>query len=68
MIVTVACSWAEDSEPREQSSSAEIDLEAFRAGLRKMTDEELICHRKVGRYRCPPMANFGKLPHKVFVV
>ena len=41
MIVAVACSWAEDSESREQSSSDEIDLEAFRADVRKMTDEEL---------------------------
>jgi len=46
----------------------EVDLEAFRARLRKMTDEELIWEGKAGRYLCSLMANFGKPPRKVFVV
>ena len=51
-----------------QFTSDEIDLEAFRARLRTMTDEELIREGKAGRYMCSPMANFGKSPRKVFVV
>jgi hypothetical protein len=51
-----------------QFTKDEIDLEAFRALLRKMTDEELIREGKAGRYMCSPMANFGKPPRKVFVI
>ena len=46
----------------------EIDLEAFRARLHKMTDEELIREGKAGRYLCSPMANFGKPPRRCFVI
>jgi hypothetical protein len=51
-----------------QFTSDEVDLEGYRARLRKMTDEELILEGKAGRYLCSPMANFGKPPRKVFVV
>ena len=46
----------------------EVNLEAFRALLRWMTDAELIREGKAGRYMCSPMANFGKPPRKVFVL
>jgi hypothetical protein len=46
----------------------EVDLEAYRARLRKMTDEELNREGKAGRYLCSPLANFGKPPRKVFVI
>ena len=51
-----------------QFTGDEIDLDAFRARLRRMTDEELIREGKARRYMCSPTANFGKPPRKVFVV
>lgn len=51
-----------------QFTSDEVDLDAYRARLRTMTDEELIRHGKAGRYLCSPIANLGNLPRKVFVV
>lgn len=51
-----------------QFTTDEVDLDPYRARLRKMTDEELIRHGKAGRYLCSPMANFGKPPRKVFVI
>ena len=51
-----------------QFTTDEVDLEAYRARLRKLTDEELIREGKAGRYLCLPMANFGKPPRKVFVI
>jgi hypothetical protein len=51
-----------------QFTTDEVDLEAYRARLRKMTDEELIREGRAGRYLCSPMANFGKPPRKVFVI
>jgi hypothetical protein len=51
-----------------QFTKDDIDIEAFRARLRKLTDEELIREGKAGRYMRSPMANFGKPPHEVFVV
>jgi hypothetical protein len=49
-------------------TSDEVDLDGYRARLRKMTDEELIREGKTGRYLCSPMANFDEPPRKVFVV
>jgi hypothetical protein len=49
-------------------NSDEVDLEAFRARLRKMTDEELIREGKAGRYMCSPTANLGKPPRRPFVI
>ena len=51
-----------------QYTSDEVDLEACRARLRKMSDEELIRHGKAARYMCSSAANLGKPPRKVFVV
>jgi hypothetical protein len=51
-----------------QFTTDEVDLDAYRARLRKMTNEELIRHGKAGRYLCSPMANFGKPPRKVFMI
>jgi hypothetical protein len=42
-----------------QFTTDEVDLDAYRARLRKMSDEELIREGKTGRYLCSPMANFG---------
>jgi hypothetical protein len=51
-----------------QSTSNSVDLEEYRARLRKMTDEELIREGKAGRYLCSPAANFGKPPRECFVI
>jgi hypothetical protein len=51
-----------------QFTSDQIDLDGYRARLRKMTDEELIREGEARRYMCSPMANLGKPPRKVFVV
>ena len=51
-----------------QFTSNDVDLEAYRARLQKMNDQELIREGKAGRYMCSRMANFGKPPRKVFVV
>jgi len=47
-----------------QFTNDELDLDQFRARLRKMIDQELIREGKAGRYMCSPMANFGKPPRK----
>jgi hypothetical protein len=51
-----------------QFTTDETDLEAYRAQLHKMSDEELIREGKAGRYMCSPLANFGKPPRKGFVI
>jgi hypothetical protein len=51
-----------------QFTNDEIDLDIFRARLRKLTDEELIREGKAARYVCSSVANFGKPPRKVFVI
>ena len=51
-----------------QFTTDEVDLEGYRARLRKMTDEELIREGKAARNMCSPMANFGKPPRTVFVI
>jgi hypothetical protein len=61
--------WVErPSMDSTQFTSDEVDLDAYRARLRKMSDEELIRHGKAGRYLCSPMANFGKPPRKVYMI
>jgi hypothetical protein len=42
-----------------QFTNDNIDIEALRARLRKLTDEELIREGKAGRYMCLPTDNFG---------
>jgi len=51
-----------------QFTGDEIDVEAFRVRLRKMTDEELTREGKAGRYMCSPAANLGKPPRRCFVI
>ena len=46
----------------------ELDLEALRARLRRMTDRELLRFGKSARYMCSAEANLGKQPRQVFVI
>ena len=39
-----------------------LDVEAFRARLRKMTDAQLLRYGKAARYMCSPDAYFGEAP------
>jgi hypothetical protein len=50
------------------ATDAPIDLDEFRARLRKMTDAELLRYGRAGRYLCSPEANFGKPPRDTFVI
>ena len=45
-----------------------LDLEALRARLRRMNDQELLRFGKSARYMCSPEANLGKEPRQVFVI
>ena len=46
----------------------ELDLEALRARLRRMSDRELLRFGKSARYMYSPEANLGKEPRKAFVI
>ena len=46
----------------------ELDLEALRARLRRMSDSELLHFGRAARYMCWPAANHGKEPRQVFVI
>jgi hypothetical protein len=46
----------------------ELDLEALRARLRRMSDRELLRFGKSACYMCSQEANLGKEPRRVFVV
>ena len=48
--------------------SGEVDVEASRVRLRKMTDAELLRFGKDNRYMCSPVANMGKPPLEAFVI
>jgi hypothetical protein len=50
------------------SGENELDLEALRARLRRMSDTELLRFGRSARYLCSPVANHGKEPRQVFVV
>jgi|GEM_PF-2652493 len=50
------------------ATDAPIDLEEFRARLRRMTDAELLKYRRAGRSFCSLKANFGKPPRETFVI
>jgi hypothetical protein len=50
------------------ATDAPIDLEEFRARLRKMTDAELLRYGKAARYMCSPTAYYGKAPRETFVI
>ena len=46
----------------------ELDLEALRERLRRMSDRELLRFGKSARYMCSPEANLGKEPRQAFVI
>ena len=46
----------------------ELDLEALRVRLRRMSDRELLRFGKSARYMCSSEANLGKAPRQVFVL
>jgi hypothetical protein len=46
----------------------EVDVEALRGRLRKMSDAELLRSGKAARFMCSPGANFGKPPRECFVI
>jgi hypothetical protein len=46
----------------------ELDLEALRARLRRMSDRELLRFGKSARYMCSPEANLGQEPRQAFVI
>lgn len=50
------------------ATDAPIDLEEFRARLRKMTDAQLLRFGKAARYLCSPTAYFGKAPRETFII
>jgi uncharacterized protein YjiS (DUF1127 family) len=45
-----------------------LDLEALRATLRRMSEQELSRFGRAARYMCSPAANLGKAPRQVFVI
>jgi hypothetical protein len=45
-----------------------LDLEALRARLRRMNDQELLRFGKSARYMCSPAANLGQEPRQGFVI
>jgi hypothetical protein len=47
---------------------ANLDVDALRARLRKMSDEELRKFGKAARYMASPTANMGKPPLPAFVL
>jgi hypothetical protein len=50
------------------ASEKELDLDALRARLRRMSDRDLLRFGKSARYMCSPEANLGKEPRRVFVI
>jgi len=46
----------------------DLDLEALRVRLRRMSDRELLRFGKSARYMCSPEANLGKEPRQAFVI
>jgi hypothetical protein len=50
------------------ASSDEVDLEALRARLQKMSDEKVCEFGNAARYMCSPKANMGKPPREPFLI
>ena len=46
----------------------ELNLEALRERLRRMSDRELFRFGRAARYMCSPAANHGKEPRREFVI
>jgi hypothetical protein len=50
------------------ATDAPIDLDEFRARLRKMTEAQLLRYGKAARYMCSSTAYFGEAPRETFVI
>jgi hypothetical protein len=50
------------------AKDAPIDVQEFRARLRKMTNAQLLRYGKAARYMCSPTAYFGEAPRETFVI
>jgi hypothetical protein len=48
------------------ATDAPLDVEEFRARIRKMSDAELLRYGKAARYMCSPDAYFGNGPRETF--
>ena len=46
----------------------DLNVEALRVRLRRMSDRELLRFGKSARYMCSPEANLGKEPRQAFVI
>ena len=46
----------------------ELDLDALRARLRRMSDRELLWFGRAARYMCSPAVNQGRGPRQMFVI
>jgi hypothetical protein len=46
----------------------ELDVEALRARLRRMTERELLRFGRAARYMCSALANHGKPPRREFEI
>jgi hypothetical protein len=46
----------------------ELDLEALRAKLRRMSDRDLLRFGRAARYMCSAFANHGKAPRPEFEI
>jgi hypothetical protein len=46
----------------------ELDLEALRAKLRRMSDRDLLRFGRAARYMCSAFANHGKAPRREFEI
>jgi hypothetical protein len=55
----------------QQGSSiavSELNVEALRVRLQKMSDEQLMKFGKAARFMCSPEANLGQPPREEFVI
>jgi hypothetical protein len=46
----------------------ELDIDALRVRLQKMSDEQLVKFGKAARFMCSPKANLGQPPREAFVI
>jgi hypothetical protein len=50
------------------AKDAPLDVDAFRARLRKMSDAELLKTGKAAKFMCSSVAYFGNGPRETFVI
>ena len=50
------------------ATDSPLDVEEFRARLRKMSDSELLKTGKAAKFMCSPVAYFGKAPRETFAI